>query len=69
MKSVLTKYLFLDEKYLRKVYDLFIEKISLKDWRTILVIVHIQTSSVLENRICKWTKTVLMGGYRILKSQ
>lgn len=26
MKSVLTKYLFWDEKYLRKIYDLFIEK-------------------------------------------
>lgn len=61
MKSVLTKDLFWDEKYLRKVYDLFIEKISLKDWRIILVICHTQTSSVLENGICKWTKTVLMG--------
>lgn len=61
MKSVLTKDLFWDEKYLRKVYDLFIEKISLKDWRIILIICHTQTSSVLANGICKWTKTVLMG--------
>lgn len=49
MKSVLTKDLFWDEKYLRKVYDLFIEKISLKDWRIILIICHTQTSSVLAN--------------------